>query len=80
MELSAIILVSALEYLISRMRFILFVSSLKGALCCDSANTSFAVESMSRQGMAALSQLMVMSTPWMSMTRDLIRSRPIIIS
>ena len=33
-----------------------FVSALKGALCCDSANTSFAVESMSRQGMAASSQ------------------------
>ena len=34
MELSAIDLISALEYLASRIRFILFVSALKGALCC----------------------------------------------
>ena len=47
------VLISDLEYLASRMRFILFVSELKGALCCDSANTSFFVESISRQGMAA---------------------------
>ena len=50
------VLISAFEYLASRMRFIFFVSALKGTLCCDSANTSFAVESMSRQGMAASSQ------------------------
>ena len=50
------VLISALEYLASSMRFIIFVSELKGALCCDSANTSFAVESMLCQGMAALSQ------------------------
>ena len=43
------VLISALEYLASRIRFILFVSALKGALCCSSANISFAVESMSRQ-------------------------------
>ena len=49
-------LISALEYLASRMRFILFVSALKGALCCDSANTYFALESMLFQGMAASSQ------------------------
>ena len=49
-------LISDLEYLASRIRFILFVSALKGALCCDSANTSFAVEFMSRQGMAESSQ------------------------
>ena len=30
------VLISALEYLASRMRFILFVSDLKGALCSDS--------------------------------------------
>ena len=29
--------------------FILFLSELKGALCCDSASISFAVEYMSRQ-------------------------------
>ena len=50
------VLLLALEYLASRMRLILFVSGLKVALCCDSANTSFVVESMSRQGMAASSQ------------------------
>ena len=55
MELSAIDLLSALENLASRIRFILFVSALKGALCCDSANTSFSVEAMSRQGVAASS-------------------------
>ena len=54
-ELSAIFLISALEYLALRMRFILFVSALKGALCCDSASSSFAVEYMLRQRMAALS-------------------------
>ena len=53
---SAMVLISVLEYLASRMRFILFISALKGALFCDSANTSFVVESMSRQGMAASSQ------------------------
>ena len=41
--------ISALEYLASRIRFIIFVSELKGALCCDSANTSFVVEYISRQ-------------------------------
>ena len=39
------VLISDLEYLVSRMRFIIFVSALKGALCCDSTNTSFAMES-----------------------------------
>ena len=38
------VLISALEYLASRICFILFVSALKGALCCDSAKTSFVVE------------------------------------
>ena len=56
MELSAIDLISALEYLASTIRFILFVSELKGVLCCDSANTSFVVESISRQRMVASSQ------------------------
>ena len=74
------VLRSALEYLVSRMRFIIFVSELKGALYCDSANKPFVVEYMSRQGMAASSHLMVMSAPWISMPRDLIKSRPIIIS
>ena len=50
------VLISALEYLASRMRFILFVAESKGALCCDSANISFVVEFMLRQGMAASSQ------------------------
>ena len=50
------VLRSTFMYLASMMRFILFVSELKGALCCDSANTSFVVESILRQGMAALSQ------------------------
>ena len=40
-------------YLASMMRFIRLVSELNGALYCDRANTSFVVESMSRQGMAA---------------------------
>ena len=35
------VLISALEYLASRMRFIIFVSELKGALFYDSANTFF---------------------------------------
>ena len=48
------VLIPALEYLASRMHFILFVSELKGALCCDSANTSFVVESMSRQGVGGI--------------------------
>ena len=61
------------------MRFIFF-QYLKVVLCCDSANTSFVVETILRQGMAALSQWMVISAPWMSMPRDLIKSRPIIIS
>ena len=56
MDLYEMVLILDLEYLASRMRFILFVSELKGALCCDSANTSFVVESMSRQGMAGSSQ------------------------
>ena len=56
MELYAIDLIPALEYLASRIRFIIFVLALKGALCCDSTNTSFAVESMSRQGMLASAQ------------------------
>ena len=56
MEIYAMVLISDLEYLASRMRFSIFVSELKGALCCDSANTSFVVESISRQRMAALSQ------------------------
>ena len=45
-----------LKYLVLSMRFVLLVSELNGALYCDSANTSFVVESMYRQGMAALSQ------------------------
>ena len=40
------VLISPLEYLASRMRFILFLSELKGALCCDSANTSFVVNKL----------------------------------
>ena len=39
------------------MRFILFVSELKDALWCDSANTLFVVEYMSRQGIAASSHI-----------------------
>ena len=62
------------------MQFILFISELNGALWFDSVNTFYVVESMSRQGMAASSQWMVMSAPWISMPRDLIRSQPIIIS
>ena len=46
------VLILALEYLESRIRFIPFVSALKGAFCCDSANTLFAVEYMLRLGMA----------------------------
>ena len=46
------VLILALEYLASRMHFIIFVSELNGALCCDSANISFVVEYMSRQRMA----------------------------
>ena len=42
------VLISALEYLALKMRFILFVSELKGVLYCDSANTSFVVEYISR--------------------------------
>ena len=56
MELSEIVSRLALEYLASRMRFILFVSEFKGAFYCDSANTSFVVKYVSRQGMVALSQ------------------------
>ena len=56
MDLSVMVLISALEYLASRMHYILFVSELNGGFCCDSANTSFVVESMSRQGMVASSQ------------------------
>ena len=40
---SVMVLISALEYLASRMRFILFVSELKGALYCYSANALFVV-------------------------------------
>ena len=40
----------------------------------------FVVEYISRQGMAASSQWMVISAPWMSMQRDLIKPRPMIIS
>ena len=46
------VLRSALEYLSSRMRFILLVSALKGALYCDNENTMFVVESMSIHVMA----------------------------
>ena len=60
------ILISALELFNIEDAFILFLSELKDALCCDSASTSFAVKSMSRQRMAELSQGMVMSVPWMS--------------
>ena len=49
------VLRSAFVYLALRMRFILLVSELNGALYCDSANTSFVMESMLRQGMSALS-------------------------
>ena len=62
------------------MRFIILVSELSGALCGDSVNTPFVVESMLRHGMAALSQWMSMSAPWTSMPRELIKSRPKIIS
>ena len=47
------VLRSALVYLSPRMRFILLVSELNGALYCDSANTSFVVEYVLRQGIAA---------------------------
>ena len=40
-------------YLTLRIYFILLVSELKGVLYCNSANTSFVVKSMSRQGMSA---------------------------
>ena len=50
------VLIQALEYLSSRMRFILFVSELKVELCCVSTNTSFVVEYILRQGMVASSQ------------------------
>ena len=56
------------------------VSELKVALYWDSANTSFDVEYMLRQWMAASFLWMVMSEPWMSMPRELIKSWPIIIS
>ena len=49
------VLISLLEYLASRMRLILFVPELKGVLFYDSANVSFVVESMLRQGIVALS-------------------------
>ena len=49
------VLISALEYLASRMRFILYLSELKGALCRDRANTSFVVEYILHKGMAASS-------------------------
>ena len=72
-------LILAFEYLSSKMRFSIIVTELKGALCYDSVNTFFVVEFISCQGMAAQSQGMVMSARWMSMPRDLIKSRPIII-
>ena len=50
------VLISAFVYLASSMRFIILVSELNGALHRDSKNTSFVVESISRQGMAASSQ------------------------
>ena len=74
------VLRSALEYLPSKMRFILLVSDLKVALYYNIANTSFVVEYMSRHGMVSSSQWMVISAPCMSMPRDLIKSLPIIIS
>ena len=71
---------SASDYLASRMRFILFVLELKGALYCDRANTLFVVESISRHGTAASTQFMVISAPWMSIPRDQIKSLTRIIS
>ena len=50
------VLRSALYYLASRIRFILLVSKLNGALYCDIENILFVVESMSHQGMVASSQ------------------------
>ena len=50
------VLRSDFVYLESRMRFILVVSEFNSALYWDSADTSFVVEYMSRQGMAASSQ------------------------
>ena len=47
------VLRSAFVYLEYRMRFVILVSELNGALYCDSENTWFVVEYMSRQGMAA---------------------------
>ena len=73
------VLISALEYLASRIRFILFVSALEGALCCDSANTSFAVESMSPKdgGIVPVNgHVSAMAVK----PRDLINSRPTIVS
>ena len=50
------ILISALELCNIEDALIIFLSELKGVLCCDSASTSSAVESMSRQRMAVLYQ------------------------
>ena len=50
------VLRSDFVYLELRMCFILLVSDLNGALYCDSANTLFVVESISRQVMEELSQ------------------------
>ena len=43
MDIYAMVLILDLEYLASRMSFILFVSESKGALYGDSANASFVV-------------------------------------
>ena len=51
MEIFVIILRSAFVYLALRVHFIILVSELNGALYCDSANTSFFVEYISRLGM-----------------------------
>ena len=50
------VLISVLELFNIEDALILFLSDLKGALCCDSASTSFAVKSMLRQRMEELSQ------------------------
>ena len=50
------VLIYDFEYLASRMHFILFVSEMKGAFYCNSANKSFVVESMLQHEMAESSQ------------------------
>ena len=55
-DLSAIILRSDFVYLSSRMILIILFSELNSALYCDSTNTSFVVEYMPLQGMAASPQ------------------------